>query len=285
MSATDDPQVNLSSTRALMHRAVAEGAQFVLTPEMTNAMSSDRIHLARVFRTENEDPTLPALQDEAARAGIWLLIGSLGLLADDDDTPTRPPGRDGGPRFVNRSFLVDASGAVVARYDKIHMFDVDLSETDSFRESAAYRPGDRAIVARTPIGAIGLSVCYDVRFPSLYRALAQAGATIVTVPSAFSHVTGPPHWEVLLRARAIETGSWVLAPAQTGRHAAQGGRPRRSHGHSLVVAPWGEVVADGGIAPGIVLADVDLRAVSEARRRVPSLMHDRSFALPDGAVS
>ena len=272
LSVSDDPAANLPVTRDLIRRASAEGAVFVLTPEMTNALSADRTHQAAVFRREAEDPTLAALRDEAARAGVWLLIGSLGLLSEEE-----------GPPFVNRSLLIDPGGAVAARYDKIHMFDVALSETEVFRESSAYRPGDRAVLAPTPFGAVGLTVCYDLRFPALYRALAQAGASILTVPSAFSHLTGPPHWEALLRARAIETGAWVLAPAQTGSHAARAGRPRLSHGHSLVVSPWGEVVADGGAEPGLLLADIDMADVASARARIPSLGHDRAFLAPESA--
>ena len=187
---------------------------------------------------------------------------------------------DADGRFANRSFLIGPDGGVVARYDKIHMFDVNVSESEIYRESAAYRPGSRAVLAETPFGRIGLTVCYDLRFPQLYRSLAQAGAEILTVPAAFNHITGAAHWEVLLRARAIETGCYVLAPAQTGFHSEKAGRGRRTHGHSLAVAPWGEVLVDGGTAPGISYVDLDLARVAEARARIPSLSHDRAYAGP-----
>lgn len=269
LSVSDDPEANLPVTRAQLRAAAAEGAGFLLTPEATNCLSSDRAHQARVLRHEAEDPTLAALRADAAELGVWLLIGSLGLLTGDPDG-----------RFANRSFLIGPDGAIVARYDKIHMFDVNVSETEVYRESAAYRPGSRAVLAETPFARIGMSICYDVRFPHLYRRLARAGAEVLTVPAAFNHITGAAHWESLLRARAIENGAWVLAPAQCGEHAMHNGRPRRTHGHSLVVAPWGEVVADGGAEPGIVLAEIDRAEVARARARVPSLAHDRPFDGP-----
>lgn len=269
LTVSDDPAKNLPQTVALIRQAAGGGAGFVLTPECTNALSSSRDHQRRVFHHEADDPTLAALQAEAQALGIWLLIGSLGLRTTDADG-----------RFANRSFLIGPDGGIVARYDKIHMFDVTVSETEAYRESAGYRPGAQAVLARTPFGAVGLSVCYDVRFPYLYRALAKAGASILTVPAAFNHITGAAHWEVLLRARAIETGCFVLAPAQTGFHPETAGKGRRTHGHSLVVAPWGEVLADGGDQPGVVFADLDLTRVAEARGRVPSLTHDREFSGP-----
>ena len=271
LTVTDDPAANLPATLAAIRSAVAQGAGFVLTPECTNLLSSNRAHQRAVIVPEHQDPTLAALRDEAARAGIWLLVGSLGLATGDADG-----------RFANRSLLVGPDGGIVARYDKIHMFDVNVSETEVYRESAAYRPGGQAVLADTPFARLGMTVCYDVRFPHLYRRLAQAGAQILTVPAAFNHITGQAHWEVLLRARAIETGCWVLAPAQCGFHAepAGQGKGRRTWGHSLVVAPWGEVVADGGDAPGVVLADLDLGAVARARQRIPSLTHDRPIEGP-----
>ena len=269
LTVSDDPAENLPQTVALIRQAAGGGAGFVLTPECTNALSSSRDHQRRVFHHEADDPTLAALQAEAQALGIWLLIGSLGLRTTDADG-----------RFANRSFLIGPDGGIVARYDKIHMFDVTVSETEAYRESAGYRPGAQAVLAQTPFGAVGLSVCYDVRFPYLYRALAKAGASILTVPAAFNHITGAAHWEVLLRARAIETGCFVLAPAQTGFHPETAGKGRRTHGHSLVVAPWGEVLADGGDQPGVVFADLDLARVGQARGRVPSLTHDREFSGP-----
>ncbi|MFC7702693.1 carbon-nitrogen hydrolase family protein [Plastorhodobacter daqingensis] len=269
LTVTDDPAQNLVATRALVRAAAAGGAGFVLTPELTNCLSSSRAHQRQVLHHEQDDPTLAALRDEAAELGIWLLIGSLGLQTQDADG-----------RFANRSFLVGPDGAIVARYDKIHMFDVRVSETETYRESEGYRPGTRAVVADTPFARIGMTICYDLRFPQLYRCLAQAGADILTVPAAFNHITGAAHWESLLRARAIETGCFVLAPAQTGFHPETAGRGRRTHGHSLAIAPWGEVLADAGTEPGVTYADLDLSEVARARARVPSLSHDRPFEGP-----
>lgn len=269
LTVSDDPAGNLPQTLALVRAAVAGGAGFVLTPECTNALSSDRGHQQDILHPEDSDPTLAALRAEAARAGIWLLIGSLGLKTRDDDG-----------RFANRSLLIDPTGAITARYDKIHMFDVTLSEAETYRESASYRPGARAVLAETPFGMLGLTVCYDIRFPALYRRLAQGGAQIITVPAAFNHITGAAHWETLLRARAIETGCYILAPAQTGFHAEVRGKGRRTHGHSLVIAPWGEVLADAGTDPGVIFAEIDLAEVARARARVPSLSHDRPFDGP-----
>jgi predicted amidohydrolase len=253
----------------MVDRAVSEGAEFVLTPEVTNCVSASRARQIEVLRPEAEDPTLDGLRDSAARHGIWLLIGSLALKTGDPDG-----------RFANRSFLIGPDGAITARYDKMHMFDVTVSETETYRESAGYRPGTRAVLANAPFARIGMTVCYDIRFPALYRALARAGAQVLTVPSAFSPVTGAAHWEALLRARAIECGAWVLAPAQTGTHPATAGKPRQTYGHSLAVSPWGEVVAEGGTAPGVILLDIDMGAAADARRRVPSLTHDLDFEGP-----
>ena len=269
LTVTDDPASNLVTTVALIRAAAAGGADLVLTPECTNALSSSRVHQEAVFHPEHTDPTLIALREEAARGGVWLIIGSLGLKTADPDG-----------RFANRSFLIDPSGAIVARYDKIHMFDVDVSETEIYRESAGYRPGSRAALAETAFATIGLTVCYDLRFPYLYRRLARSGAQIITVPAAFNHITGAAHWEVLLRARAIETGAFILAPAQTGFHAEIAGAGRRTYGHSLVVAPWGEVLSDAGTDPGVSYAKLDLTEVARARARVPSLLHDRVFDGP-----
>ncbi len=269
LSVSDDPAANLPVTLDLVRAAAAGGAGFVLTPECTNILSSDRAHQQAALYLEETDPTLAALRAEAERLGIWLLIGSLALKTGDADG-----------RFANRSFLIGPAGEIVARYDKIHMFDVDVSPTEKYRESDGYRPGSKAVLAQTPFARIGLSVCYDLRFPHLFRRLARGGAQILTVPAAFNDTTGAAHWESLLRARAIENGCFVLAPAQCGTHAAHAGRPRRTHGHSLAVAPWGEVLADAGMAPGVTLVDLDLRRVDEARARVPSLSHDREFTGP-----
>jgi predicted amidohydrolase len=269
LTVGDDPAENLPETLALIRAAVQGGAGFVLTPECTNALSSNRARQRTLFRTEDQDPTLAALREEAARVGVWLLIGSLGVLSDDPDG-----------RFANRSFLIGPDGTIAARYDKIHMFDVNVSDTEVYRESAGYRPGNRAVLADTPFARIGMTVCYDVRFPNLFRHLAKAGAEVITVPAAFNHITGAAHWEILLRARAIETGCYILAPAQTGFHPEKDGKGRRTHGHSLVIAPWGEVLSDAGTEPGVTFADIDLAEVAKARDRVPSLSHDRDFDGP-----
>lgn len=269
LTVGDDPAVNLPQTLAHVRDAVAGGAKFVLTPECTNGLSSDRDHQRAVFHHEADDPTLAALRMQAAASGIWMLIGSIGLKTNDDDG-----------RFANRSFLIGPDGGIAARYDKIHMFDVNVSETEVYRESAGYRPGAQAVLADTPLGRIGMTICYDLRFAFLYRRLAQAGAQILTVPAAFNHITGAAHWEVLLRARAIETGCYVLAPAQTGFHPETAGRGRRTYGHSLVISPWGDVLADGGTDPGLTFADIDLAEVTKARARIPSLSHDRQIVGP-----
>jgi len=269
LTVGDDPGQNLPETLRLVREAAAGGAEWILTPECTNVLSSDRAHQREVLQPEAMDQTLAALRDAAADNGIWLLIGSLGLKTDDPDG-----------RFANRSFLIAPDGAIVARYDKIHMFDVNVSSTEVYRESSGYRPGGQAVLARTPLGQVGLTVCYDLRFPNLHRRLAQAGAQILTVPAAFNHITGAAHWEVLLRARAIETGCFVLAPAQTGFHPETHGKGRRTHGHSLAVAPWGEVLADAGTEPGVTYVEIDLAEVDRARARVPSLAHDRPFEGP-----
>jgi predicted amidohydrolase len=270
LTVTDDPAANLPETLRLVAQAAEGGASFVLTPECTNALGSNRALLRTRLHPEETDPTLAALRDAAAKHGIWLLAGSLGLLTDDADG-----------RFANRSLLIAPDGDIAARYDKIHMFDVNVSETEVYRESSSYRPGSRATLAQTPFATIGLTVCYDVRFPHLYRRLAQSGAQIITVPAAFNHITGAAHWETLLRARAVETGCFILAPAQTGFHAETEGKGRRTHGHSLAIAPWGEILADAGTDPGVTLVDLDLNEVTKARARIPSLSHDRAFTGPD----
>ena len=269
ITSSDQPDENRALVCDMVGRAVAAGADFVLTPEVTNCVSTSRTHQKSVLHLEDDDPTLRDLAAAAAHHGVWLLVGSLALLTRDPDG-----------RFANRSFLIGPDGEIRARYDKIHMFDVDVSPEETFRESDGFRPGDRAVLSETPWGNLGLTVCYDIRFPALYRRLAQAGAAILTVPAAFSPVTGAAHWESLLRARAIETGCFVLAPAQTGTHAASRGKARSTHGHSMVVAPWGEVLADGGTDPGIVTVDLDMSEVGKARGRVPSLRHDRPFDGP-----
>lgn len=265
ITSGDDPAENLPVTLGLIRAAAGEGADLALTPEVTNMVSTSRKRQAALLHTEDTDPSLASFRAEARALGIWLSVGSLALKIDDPDG-----------RFANRSFLIAPDGGIKARYDKIHMFDVEISETESYRESAGYRPGDRAVMADTPLGWIGLTICYDLRFPHLYRALAKAGAQIITVPSAFSPVTGAAHWEPLLRARAIETGCFILAAAQTGQNT----ETRATYGRSLAVSPWGEVLADGGTEPGITMVDFDLADVDRSRGRVPSLRHDRPFEGP-----
>jgi predicted amidohydrolase len=266
----DDPSANLAQTEALIRDAAGEGAGLVLTPECTNLVSASRARQASLLTREAEDATLARLRVVAADLRIWLLVGSLLLKSDDPEDD----------RFINRSLLVGPDGGIVARYDKIHMFDVDLGAGERYRESAAFRPGGQAVVAPAAGISLGMTICYDLRFPGLYRRLAQGGAQVLAIPSAFTVPTGKAHWEPLLRARAIETGSYVLAPAQSGEHLASEGAPRRTWGHSLAVSPWGEVLADGGDPVGVTLVDLDPEAVAEARARVPSLQHDRDFAEP-----
>ncbi len=268
-TAGPEPEANLRQVEELVRRAREAGADFIMTPEASNLIESGRRRRDKA-RREADDPFLAGMRELAQELGIWLLLGSLVI------DPAGEPGSEGEERLANRSFLVDAAGKIVARYDKIHMFDIDLPGGESYRESNAYRPGGRTVVAETPWGRLGMSVCYDVRFPQLYRALAQAGADFLAVPSVFTVPTGRAHWHVLLRARAIENGSFVFAPAQWGEHTAG----RKSYGHSLIVDPWGEVMADGGEEVGIVTARIDLEKIAEARRMVPSLTHDRAFTPP-----
>ncbi|TDT73253.1 putative amidohydrolase [Litoreibacter halocynthiae] len=268
LNVSDDPVANLPATLSLIEDAVTDGAEFILTPEVTNCVSTSRSHQMQVLSHQDNDPTLAALRAAAAKHNIWLLIGSLGLKTDDPDG-----------RFANRCFLINPKGGIEAWYDKIHMFDVEISKSESYRESEGYRPGNRAVVADAGFAKIGMSICYDMRFPKLYRDLAQAGAQIITVPAAFSPITGAAHWESLLRARAIETGCFVIAPAQTGKHKASKGKSRSTHGHSIVISPWGEVILDAGTDPGMVCAEIDMDDVARARQRVPSLTHDRPFTI------
>ena len=269
-TAGPDPEPNSRQVADLVRRARDAGADLIMTPEASNLIASGRQRREKA-RREADDPFLAGMRDLARETGAWLLLGSLVI------DPTGEPGAEAGAeRLANRSFLIDAAGAVVARYDKIHMFDIDLPGGESYRESNAYRPGSGTVVAETPWGRLGMTVCYDVRFPNLYRALAQAGADFLAVPSVFTVPTGRAHWHVLLRARAIENGCFVFAPAQWGEHA--GGR--KSYGHSLIVDPWGEVLAEAGEETGIVTARIDPARIAEARRMVPSLQHDRAFTPP-----
>lgn len=269
MSSSDDPLENCTSVLSHLREAASEGAGFALTPEVTNCVSGSRTHQNAVLALEADDKTLAAVRNEAAKLGIWVSLGSLALKTDDADG-----------RFANRSFLIDSTGDIVARYDKIHMFDVQVSAEETYRESDGYRPGEQAVVAKTPFAKIGMTICYDVRFPYLYRALAHAGAEVLIVPAAFSAVTGAAHWESLLRARAIESGCYVLAAAQTGQHRTIRGPVRRTYGHSLAITPWGEVLSDSGQRVCIRYIDLDRSKVAQARKRVPSLGHDRDFDAP-----
>jgi predicted amidohydrolase len=274
LCSSDDPEANLGVTERLVREAADGGAALIVTPECTNIVSASRTRQREMLVAEAADPTLARMRGLANELSVTLLAGSLCLRED---------GADGGAddvRFVNRSVLIGPDGAVVARYDKIHMFDVELDGGESHRESAVYRPGRRAVVAEAAGARLGLSICYDLRFPQLYRALARDGAQILCIPSAFTVPTGRAHWEVLLRARAIECGAFVLAPAQSGEHACVRGRPRRTYGHSLAVAPWGEVLVDAGAPVGVSFADLDLADVTRARGQVPSLTHDRPFSGP-----
>ena len=274
LCAGDDPETNLRVTESALREAAAGGATLALTPECTNILAASRERQDAVLHLEAEDPTLARLRSLAQSLGITILAGSLALRAEPPET-----------RFVNRSLLISPDGEILARYDKIHMFDVTLDAGESYRESASYRPGDRAVVARAAGTCLGLSICYDLRFPALHRDLALAGARILTVPAAFTVPTGAAHWHVLLRARAIETGCFVLAPAQTGDHPSISGRPRRTYGHSLAVSPWGEVLADAGTDPGVTIVELDLEQVDTARTRIPSLRHIRSWQGPDEGLA
>ena len=268
LCASDDPVANLAHTLSMVQQASEAGAQFIATPEVTNCVSSSRRRQNKVLALQENDQTLAAMCTAAARFGVWISVGSLALKLPDDD------------RFTNRSFMIDPSGQIVAQYDKIHMFDVTLSETEQYRESDGYRAGDHAVIADTAFGKIGMTICYDIRFPHLYRGLAKSGASILLIPAAFAQPTGRAHWEVLLRARAIETGCYVIAAAQTGEHQTSQRRPRKTYGHSMIVSPWGEIMADAGEDQGIIYADLDLSLVESTRARVPSILSNQSFREP-----
>src|SRR5262249_16207080 len=270
-TAGPDPEPNLRAAFDLIRRARDAGADFIATPEASNFIESGKRRREKA-RSEATDPFLAGMRRLARETGAWLLLGS--LVIDPSGEPGAAPDE---ARLANRSFLVDAGGAVVARYDTIHMFDIGRPGGESSRESHAYRPGSGAVVAETSWGRLGMSVCYDVRFPHIYRALAQAGADFLTVPSVFTVPTGSAHWHVLLRSRAIENGCFVFAPAQWGEHT--GGR--HSYGHSLIVDPWGEVLADAGEGVGIIRARIDVGRIADVRRMVPSLLHDRAFTPPE----
>jgi predicted amidohydrolase len=256
------PGANVNAAVQYIGDAKSAGAEYVLTPEMTNILATNREQLFAVAVEEEADASLATLREVARKLGIYVHIGSLAIRISPD-------------RAANRSFLIDPKGDILARYDKIHMFDVDLAGGESYRESRNYRPGELAVLADLPWGRLGLTVCYDLRFPALYRALAEAGATMLAIPSAFTKQTGEAHWHVLIRSRAIENGCFVFAAAQGGRH--ENGRD--TFGHSLIVDPWGCIIAEGGTEPGVIVAEINPAEVVNARARIPSLQHGRRFEI------
>ncbi|WP_316165201.1 MULTISPECIES: carbon-nitrogen hydrolase family protein [unclassified Bradyrhizobium] len=258
------PEPSLEQGTRLIREAVAQGADYVQTPEVSNMMQLNRAALFEQLKSEDEDPSLKAYRALAKELKVHLHIGSLALRFSED-------------KAVNRSFLIGPEGDILASYDKIHMFDIDLPGGESYRESANYQPGETAVISDLPWGRIGLTICYDVRFPALYRALAESGASFISVPSAFTRKTGEAHWHTLLRARAIETGCFVFAAAQCGLHE----NKRETFGHSLIIDPWGEVLAEGGVEPGVFLARIDPSRVETARKAIPSLQHGRRFSVAD----
>jgi predicted amidohydrolase len=265
-NVSNDMAENVAFVREQALLARAAGADFIMTPENTGLIGANRKETLEKAETEEAHAMLAAARAAARETGAWFLLGSIHV---------RVPGEE---QIRNRSYLIDAGGRVVASYDKIHMFDVQLAGGESYRESSTFKPGEKSVLAETPWGVLGMTICYDLRFPYLYRDLAHAGATMLTIPSSFTVPTGQAHWHTLLRARAIETGCFVFAPAQVGTHK---GSNRKTYGHSLAVAPWGEVLADAGAEKaGVVIAEIDLAKVDEARRMVPSLTHDRSYAAP-----
>jgi predicted amidohydrolase len=261
------PAANLDAAAKLIGEAKANGAAYVQTPEMTNILESKRDALMATIVAEEHDATLAAFRELARQHLLWLHIGSLALKISPD-------------RAVNRGFLIGPDGTIAARYDKIHMFDVDLANGESYRESRSYVAGDHAVVADLPWGRLGMTVCYDLRFPALYRALAEAGSVFVGIPSCFTKQTGEAHWDILNRARAIENGCFVFAAAQGGRHETG----RDTYGHSIVVDPWGRILAEGEAEPRVVMAEIDPAAVAAARARIPSLQHGRRFEMIEPPV-
>lgn len=261
MRSGRDPLANRDAAVALVREAASAGADYVQTPEMTSLVERSRADLFGKVGPEERDPTLSALREVARERGVVVHVGSLAVRS--------------GEKIANRAFVIDSTGAVLARYDKVHLFDVDLPNGESWRESATYTGGDAAVLAELPWGLLGVTICYDVRFPALYRALAEAGASFLSAPACFTRQTGEAHWHVLHRARAIETGAFMISAAQAGLH--EDGR--ETFGHSLIVDPWGRVLAEGGREPGIVVASVDPTLVTDARGRIPTLKHARPFTV------
>ncbi|MEA2898141.1 MAG: deaminated glutathione amidase [Bradyrhizobium sp.] len=264
MRTSLSPEASFKQAESLIREAASQDANYVQTPEVSNLIQKNRKALFELLAPEEEDLSLKAYRELARELKIHLHIGSLALRA----TPERA---------VNRSFLIAPDGGILASYDKIHMFDIELDGGESYRESANYQPGETAVISDLPWGRIGLTICYDVRFPALYRALAESGASFITVPSAFTVRTGEAHWHTLLRARAIENGCYIFAAAQAGKHESG----RETYGHSLIVDPWGVVLAEGGVEPGVVMAKIDPAKVESARKSIPSLQHGRRFSLAD----
>lgn len=263
-----DVEKNVRDAGDLIREAARQGAQYVQTPEITTLMEPERTRLFAAVRPEEGNPALSSFRALARELGIWLHIGSMGVLL-------------GSGKIANRAFLLTPQGDVEARFDKIHMFDVDLPGGESYRESKNYQGGDTAVLADLPWGTLGITICYDLRFPHLYRALAKAGADFLAIPSAFTRPTGEAHWHALMRARAIENGCFVFAAAQAGKHETG----RETYGHSLIVSPWGQILAEGdGVHPSVIVADVKSSDVREARQRVPSLQHDRPFQISRAAA-
>lgn len=261
MNSGAEVSANLKTAEAMIRQAAGQGAKFICTPENTCHILSPQDRKLASCSDEQNHPALPLFAELAKELGVWILVGSLGIKVSPD-------------KIANRSYLFGVNGDIVAKYNKIHLFDVDLPTGESHRESKVVQAGDKAVIAPTLFGGVGMSICYDLRFAALYRFLAQNGASILTVPAAFTVPTGQAHWEVLLRARAIETGSFVLAPAQCGTH--DGGR--KTYGHSMIIDPWGVVLAEGGDEVGIISVTLDLSAVSRARNAIPALQHDRGFS-------
>lgn len=262
-NSSPNPEENIAIVSVLIREACAAGAEFITTPEVVGMLEPDRIAALSKAQSEEKHQVLSAFQELALELGIWLLIGSISIKVSDT-------------KLSNRSFLINPNGEVIARYSKIHMFDVKVGDGNQYLESKTYEPGSKAVIAETPWGLMGLTICYDIRFPNLFRDLAKAGAKVIFSPAAFTRVTGEAHWHVLQRARAIENGCYIVSPAQVGTHA----NNRKTFGHSLIVNPWGEVLADGGTETGFIVSELDLGAVDICRSKVPSLYNDQAYLKP-----